>query len=140
MEFDGDDLPCIKCKFDVELNSQNASELKYLEYKSYANASKISKPQFLNYISKVDNIEQLQYVFNKSKLSLDEAKNGMKEFLVNNSDDMFKAVNQGGLGKEKMKQLFEFGNFKFDNSTEFKGLLNNNSAFRENALKFVKTQ
>lgn len=67
--------------------------------------SKISKQQFLNYIAKVDNIEQLQYVFNKSKLSFDEAKNGMKEFLVSNSDDMFKSLNQGGLGKEKMKQL-----------------------------------
>ena len=93
MEFDGDDLPCIKCKFDVELNSQNASELRYIEYKSYANASKISKPQFLNYISKLDNIEQLQYVFNKSKLSLDEAKNGMKEFFKNgdNVKDIFNA-------------------------------------------------
>ncbi|QYS85513.1 hypothetical protein JJC03_09790 [Flavobacterium oreochromis] len=139
LEFDGDDLPCIKCKFDVELNTNNATDLRYLEYKSYANASKISKPQFLNYITKVENLEQLQYVFNKSKLSLQEAKNGMKEFLLSNSDDMFKAINQGGLGKEKMKQLFEFGNFKFDNSTEFKNLLNMNETFRNNALKFIKT-
>jgi hypothetical protein len=138
LEFDADDLPCLKCKFDVELNG-TGNELKYLEYKSYKNPSKISKPQFLNYISMVDNLEQLQYVFNKSKLSLDEIKASMKDFLLNNSDSMFKPVSQGGIGKDKIKQLFEFGNFKFDNVTEFKNLLNKNESFRDNALKFVKT-
>ena len=138
LEFDGDDLPCIKCKFDVELNG-NGDGLKYLEYKSYANSSKISRQQFLNYISTVDNLEQLKYVFNKSKLSLDDAKAGMKDFLLNNTDNMFKSISEGGIGKDKIKQLFEFSNFKFDNATEFKNLLNNNESFRNNAIKFVTT-
>lgn len=138
LEFDGEDLPCIKCKFDVELITQNSNELKYLEYKSYIDASKISQPQFLNYIANINDIKQLQYVFSKNKLTLQEAKNGMKKFLLNNADNMFKPVNQGGIGKNKMKELFEFDNFKFDNSTEFKKLLNLNETFRNNTLKFVK--
>ena len=56
------------------------------------------------------------------------------------AQDMFKPVNQGGLGPAKMKQLFEFSNFRFNNATQFKNLLNNNAQFRNNALKFIKTE
>lgn len=91
LEFDGDDLPCINCRFDVELITQNADELRFLEYKSYKNAENISKPQFLNYIAKIDDIKQLQYVFNKSKLSLDNAKKGMKNFFDKNAKEIYNA-------------------------------------------------
>lgn len=137
LEFDGDDLPCINCRFDVELITQNTDELKFIEYKSYKNAENINKKQFLNYIAKIDDIKQLQYVFNKNKLSLNEAKNGMKEFFKKNVEDMFKPIRQEGIGKDKMKKLFEFDNFKFDNATEFKQLLDKNEKFRNNVLKFI---
>ena len=52
---------------------------------------------------------------------------------------MFKTVEEGGLGLEKMKQLFETNQFRFNNASEFKTLLNNNEIFKNNALKFVKS-
>jgi len=44
-----------------------------------------------------------------------------------------------GLGQAKMKQLFEFGEFRFNTVSEFKGFLNNQE-FLDNALKFVKAE
>lgn len=137
LEFDGDDLPCINCRFDVELITQNTDELKFIEYKSYKNAENINKKQFLNYIANIDDIKQLQYVFHTPKITLENAKKGMKEFFKKNAEDMFKPIRQEGIGKDKMKKLFEFDNFKFDNATEFKQLLDKNEKFRNNVLKFI---
>ncbi|MFK7061444.1 hypothetical protein V3Q90_15100, partial [Flavobacterium oreochromis] len=135
LEFDGDDLPCIKCKFDVELNTNNATDLRYLEYKSYANASKISKPQFLNYITKVENLEQLQYVFNKSKLSLQEAKNGMKEFLKigDNMKDIYNA-NQNLFNKIQINP-----NNYIDSWEKLKAVCENDTMFENLIAKKIVT-
>ena len=84
MEFDGEDLPCVNCKFDVELYSGSSGSLKYIEYKSYLDASKISKPQFLNYLSSIRSLDELKYVFNSKKLSIDQARAGVKTFVKEN--------------------------------------------------------
>ena len=116
LEFDGDDLPCVRCKFDVELNTNNQTDLKYLEYKSYSNASKISKPQFLNYISKVDKLEQLQYIFNKSKLSIENAREGMKELFtkVNNKQEIFNAMSNDLKQSLNLIELSDLTSVKID--------------------------
>lgn len=82
MEFEGEGLPCIKCKFDVQLTDGNKPKL--IEYKSYLDASKIQLPQFLNYIASVNDLAEMKYVFNAVKLSAEQAKDGMKGFLKAN--------------------------------------------------------
>jgi len=89
MQFDGENLPCTNCKFDLELNPTNTEPIRFLEYKSYSDASKISKPQFLNYLTNISNLNELNYVFSGIKLSLDEAKTGMKQFLKDNAEPIF---------------------------------------------------
>lgn len=94
MQFDSADLPCTNCKFDLELNTNNPSDVKYLEYKSYQDASKISKNQFLNYLASVDNFDQLKYVFSSQKLSVTQAQDGLKLFLKNNEVDIIDNLNE----------------------------------------------
>ena len=54
---------------------------------------------------------------------------------------MFKPVNQGGLGQAKMNQLFKIdGMDEIEDASEFINLLDNNTAFRNNALKFIKIE
>ena len=68
------------------------------------------------------------------------AQNGVKNFLKNNADELFEDVIDGGIGIEKMKQLFEIPpNIQFGNAVQFKALLENNTQFRNKALSFVKT-
>lgn len=43
----------------------------------------ISLDQFKNYISTIDNLSELRYIFNAKKLSTEQAKTGMKAFLNN---------------------------------------------------------
>lgn len=137
--FEGEGLPCEGCRFDVELIPTSSNPLKLIEYKSYLDGSKIPLPQFKNYLNDVANLNQFNYVFSKSKLDLAGTKNGVKNFLNTNADDLFKTPANGGVGLAKMKQLFEFDDFVFETATEFKGLLTNNSSFRNNALSFIKT-
>lgn len=90
MEFEGEGLPCKKCRFDVEM--VDGYKPKLIEYKSYLDASKIQLPQFLNYIASISSLNDLKYVFNKSKLSIEEAKAGMKIFIKANKPDIFLAM------------------------------------------------
>ncbi|HMZ24093.1 MAG: hypothetical protein KDC31_07170 [Saprospiraceae bacterium] len=136
--FEGEGLPCEGCRFDVELIPTSSNPLKLIEYKSYLDASKIPLEQFKNYLNDVTNLNQLNYIFSRSKLDLAGAKNGIKNFLNNNADDLFKAPANGGIGLDKMKQLFETGGVTFNNPTQFKAALTNNATFRNHATSFVK--
>jgi hypothetical protein len=71
------------CKFDIELLSNDP---KYVEFKSYQNAADIPIKQFKAYISRVDNLSEMKYVFNAQKLAANgnDAKVGMKAFLKSN--------------------------------------------------------
>lgn len=92
MEFEGEGLPCTKCKFDVQLTEGNKPRL--IEYKSYLDASKIQLPQFLNYIASVNDLSEMKYVFNAAKLSTEQAKVGMRMFMsINkNKQDIFSTI------------------------------------------------
>ena len=63
-----------------------------------------------------------------------------KKAFIAKADDMFKSVEEGGLGLQKMKQLFGTSQFNFNNSNQFKALLNNNEAFRNHVFQFIKAQ
>lgn len=135
LEFDGDDLPCINCRFDVELITQNTDELKFIEYKSYKNAENISKKQFLNYIAKIDDIKQLQYVFNKNKLSLNEAKNGMKKFFDENAKEIFEA------NSNLFKKIKDFDGDLIEKWQDFKNYTSDKRFTTDNKLfDFIKTE
>ncbi len=136
-KFEGDGLPCDDCRFDVELIPTVSAPLKLIEYKSYLDASKIPLKQFKNYLNDVTNINQFNYIFSEAKLDLDDAKEGMKNFLISKADDLFKAPEQGGVGVDKMKQLFQSAGVTFNNPMQFKAALNNNSNFRKYATSFV---
>lgn len=106
-------------------------------WNSFFSGSGDSHTQMIRYFGNSTNLNQVKYVFNGSKATETQVKNAFKNLFVSKADDMFKPISQGGLGEVKMKQLFEFDNFQFQNATEFKGLLNNNQTFRDNALKFI---
>jgi len=77
-------LPCVDGRFDVELFPNPPSNpLKYLEYKSYLDASKIPFKQFKNYLNDATNLNQFDYIFSQAKLTLPNAQNGIKNFLNN---------------------------------------------------------
>lgn len=86
MKFDAGDVECKNCRFDVEMVVSNP---KFYEYKSYTDASKISIDQFNSYIGSINNLSELKYVFNASKLSVPQAKVGMKTFFVKNYDSIW---------------------------------------------------
>lgn len=134
LEFDGDDLPCINCRFDVELITQNTDELKFIEYKSYKNAENINKKQFLNYIANIDDIKQLQYVFHTPKITLENAKKGVKEFFKKNAEDVFEA------NPNLFKTYDRVGGGKVRNLSDFENLLkDNNTNSNHPMFNFIKT-
>ena len=96
MKFEVEGLDCTNCRFDVELNTKQPGDLKYLEYKSYKDASGIQLNQFKSYMGSIDNLSELNYVFNGTKLSLADAKAGMKAFFTkgNNKQEIFNAMKQ----------------------------------------------
>ena len=87
-KFGGKGLPCAGCRFDVELKTINVGDLKYIEYKSLQDASKITLDQFKNYLKSITNLNELNYVFSKAKLSLDYAKKGMPSVFKNNAEPL----------------------------------------------------
>jgi hypothetical protein len=108
MEFEAEGLPCERCKFDLELSASQTdpNALRLIEFKSYADASKISLPQFTNYLGSVISLKQMKYYFNAAKLTTPQAKEGMKAFLKTNASNIFKEIDAGGIGKVKFEQLF----------------------------------
>lgn len=77
LKFEVEGIDCSNCRFDVELFPAQTGGLKYIEYKSYSDASKIQISQFKSYLSSIGSLNELKYVFNVSKLSEVEAKSGM---------------------------------------------------------------
>lgn len=75
-------------------STQSGGGLKYIEYKSYGTPSSIPKNQFLEYMSKINQISELNYVFNAAKASESAARNGVKNFILNsnNTQDIFNAM------------------------------------------------
>ena len=62
------------------MNVSRIGDLKYIEFKSYQDPSKISLDQFRNYIKNISELSELKCIFSKDKLSLSEAKEGIHTF------------------------------------------------------------
>ena len=90
--FESKEIDCSNCRFDIELFQKNVGDLKYLEYKSYIDASKISLNQFQSYLQSVNTLGELRYVFDISKISASKIKGGIKKFFTNNEDEIFKTI------------------------------------------------
>lgn len=94
MKFETEGLDCTNCRFDVELDPNKANGIKYLEYKSYKDASGIQLSQFKSYMGSIKKLSELNYIFNGTKLSLENAKAGLKTFFNkgNNKQEIFNAM------------------------------------------------
>ena len=152
---------CGNCRFDIIMTNGTKIELKSYTKNSlnriagYGPGDNFFK-QHLAYLSDAgtNNLNRIKYKFDLEKFygkplaqitetekqqALTYIKGKFKRMYVNNAENMFKPIRQGGLGQAKMKQLFEFGEFRFNTVSEFKGFLNNQE-FLDNALKFVKAE
>jgi len=68
-------------------------------------------------------------------------KDKFKELFIAKAEDWFKPVNQGGLGQAKINQLFKLDNMDdILDADQFILLMNTNTSFRNNALKFIKIE
>ena len=91
----------------------------------------------MRYLENTNDIDELKYIFNAKKANSNQVKEAFRRLLVSKADELFDVSSETGLGTAKMKELFEFDNFQFQNSTDFKNLLNNNELFRNETLKFI---
>jgi hypothetical protein len=106
---EGFDCPNTQCKFDVEMIDGNS--VRFYEFKSYQDASKISLNQFKAYLSRIDDLDDLNYVFNINKITkFEDAQKQILAFLKNNADNIFKELGDGGIGLNKCLQLFGTSN------------------------------
>ncbi|AYB29381.1 hypothetical protein [Chryseolinea soli] len=113
-EFDGNEVACVKCRFDVELSPGNTPKL--IEYKSWSleNIPNLSIRQLTEYFRSANTITDIKYVFNKLKTSdISAIKSQMKNLLSDNLDDIFEAMpsslreNLLGAGNDDRLDLFE---------------------------------
>ncbi|WP_075603159.1 hypothetical protein [Saccharicrinis aurantiacus] len=105
-----------------------ARKLKYIEYKSYLDASGISLDQFRNYLHNITDLSELKYIFSADKLSLDEAKKGMQAVMRNNAEviwntnpSLFKKMNKLNSTKklndwEDLFDLLDDKNLSYDHA------------------------
>ena len=135
MEFEGEGLPCNKCKFDVERVPTADDLVRLVEYKSYLDASKIQLPQFLNYIASVNNLSEMKYIFNAAKLSTEQAKEGMNLFLKTNAEDIFNV----GFSKGLFKGIVLKDGTRIDIGTwqQLKGLCDNPEFSKSTLFDFI---
>jgi len=131
-------------KFDILfINNRKYTELKNIDFSNATNLptqvieQMISPKGAFGKINSLDNLEWIAYA-RRGNTETKLTQLGKKAF-IDNAENMFKPVNQGGLGKDKMKQLFEFGEYEFDSFIEFQDYLNEKE-FLDNALKFVKAE
>ena len=104
-----DDI-CDNCRYDVKFKTDAP---RYAEFKSYnpttwaniKNSDKFIK-QFKRYLQDVNSLDELTYVINGSKTSVDAVKDAFRELLEKEADNLFKPVNEQGLGIDKIKSLF----------------------------------
>jgi hypothetical protein len=94
--FEGDNLPCTNCKFDVEMKlpvPKPSDWVKFYEFKSLANAAEISFDQFKNYLSQVVNLSELKYVFDMRKLGTKQAVvDGLSTLLKTKKSEIFNVM------------------------------------------------
>lgn len=110
-----DDI-CANCRFDVKFtNAVDGINPKFAEFKSYnsntwsniKNSPKFIR-QFKRYLQdgEISKLSDLEYIVNASKTPLSEIKTAFKEMLTKEAENLLKPVSQGGLGVDRIKQLF----------------------------------
>lgn len=136
MKFEVEGIECTDCRFDVELDPTKSGGIKYLEYKSYKNAIGIQIKQFKSYLGSISSLDELNYIFNKTKLNLEDAKSGMMSFFKkgNNSAEIFEVIwNNQNLRKD----LFSQRNYDTAKDYFIKTLVNDSDS---KLYKFIKVQ
>lgn len=71
--------------FDIYLGNTNPNAIWFVECKSYAETTPIDVDQFIAYLSAINNLSNLRYVFNAKKLTLQQAKEKMQAVFRNNA-------------------------------------------------------
>ena len=104
----GSSLPCrggsgASSCFDVQMKDGEIP--KFYEYKSVGTVNPTLN-QFIAYLTNINSLSELRYIFNVKKLTTAQAKDGMKAFLKGNAANFYKSVENGGVGIDKCKQLF----------------------------------
>ena len=66
--------------------------------------------QFIKYLENSASLGEIKYVFNANKVDITTVKNAFKDLFIAKAEDLFKPINQGGLGQAKMNQLFGVDN------------------------------
>ncbi len=87
--------------------------------------------QFLGYLSdnRVQNLNNLVYVFNARKSSLQAAKQKMQTVFRNNAPLILKPLTQGGIGLAKVKQLFGSGINNVQDFLDATSVIDNNPIY-----------
>ena len=92
--------------------------------------------------SRINNLNEYDWVATALKNDdINHIKQLWKDAFIAKAEDMFKPVSQGGLGQAKINQLFKLNNMDdILDADQFILLMNTNTAFRNNALKFIKIE
>ncbi|MEE9339175.1 MAG: hypothetical protein V3U87_13940 [Methylococcaceae bacterium] len=92
MGFENENGICQNCRLDLEISNTQGQTIRY-EFKSYAKNTPMTQvPQFISYIEEANNLNSYKYVFNKDKVTLNQARNKMKTFINSNREVVFKAI------------------------------------------------
>nr|MCU0326931.1 hypothetical protein [Spirosomataceae bacterium] len=83
-------------EFDIYLGNANPNAIWFVECKSYAETTPIDVDQFIAYLSEINSLSNLRYVFNAKKLTLQQAKEKMQTVFRNNATAIFNALNSTG--------------------------------------------
>ena len=143
MDLRFEDLPsdidlCVNCRYDIKFKTNavgNGTPL-FAEFKSYArstwnNIATDTKffSQFKNYISSVNKIDDLAYIINTNKASIDEVKTAFKDFFTNNKTEVFEAMTPDLRASLKLDGI--------DAQIKFNQLINNVDS---DLYKFIKAE
>jgi hypothetical protein len=88
-------------EFDVRF--REGEPVLYIEFKSIDKDSDIEIEQLLSYLSLVNNLTNLRYVFNAKKLNTQQAREMMQKVFRANAQTIFNALSSTG----KFQQLFQ---------------------------------
>lgn len=133
-EFDAPGVECTACRLDLEFKP--GSKPRFIEYKSYLlnSISGISPKQFKEYLTSINSLDEMQYVFSKAKIpesNLPLAKENFRQFMVQSDPLTFFNANPSlFIGKT-------FGNFKIKNANDFNNFISNSASVSSGFFDFI---
>ena len=142
---DGIDL-CENCRYDIKFKPAFVGDGTplFVEFKSYSLSTwgDISNStqffyQFKNYIASINNMNELAYVINVSKASVDDVKLAFKSMLSNPT----KRAEIFNSNPNLWKQFDRFGGGKIEDIDDFEELINHPSfGIHHSIFNFIKSQ